>query len=189
MAKSKNYTMIAHLCDMAGFKDPKQVYKKSKIMFDDYRIAAIYADQVTEAIKTPEEIEAEKRELRFELLDLFWRPFEDYKVQMSSLVDKAMSKVWFKGLVDDATTMMLMVNKGDDYKKILDNYYFHAKYESKTDRMLDCGFNSKSVFYDRLEEAVTLFGLEAWIHLKNNEYRDIAKGIVPNHPIFPDITQ
>ena len=139
-------------------------------------------------IGTPEEIEAERRQLRYDLLDLFWRPFDEYKVQMRDLVDRAMATIWFEDLLDNATDMMLMYERGPKYKKILDNYYFHPNPNSitKTERMYDCGFKTTSSFYDWLEEAVTLFGVEAWIHLKNNEYKDIAKGFVPYHDIFPD---
>lgn len=186
MAKSVAYRKIASICRLQGFDDPKEVYKKGKLMFDDYRVAQMCNYQATDIIKTQEEIEAERRQLRYDLLDMFWRPYDEYKAQMGPLVDKAMATVWFDGVIEYATNMMLMLDKGAVYKRILDNYYLHAKHESKTDRMYDSGFTTTSVFYDRLEEAVTLFAIEAWVHLKNNEYRDIAMGLVPNHPIFPD---
>ena len=188
MPKSVAYRNIATMCVLAGFEDPKEVYKKSKLVFEDYRVALVYFKQSDIHIGTPDEVDAERRQLRFDLLDLFWRPFDEYKVQMKALVDRAMATIWFEGLLDSATEMMLMYERGAQYKKILDNYYFHVnpKSKTKTDRMYDCGFKTTSVFYDWLEEAVTLFGIEAWIHLKNNEYRDIAKGIVPYHDIFPD---
>ncbi len=186
MSRSVAYRKIASMCRLEGFEDSKQVYKKGKLVFEDYRIALICRQQDTGVIKTQEEIDAERRQLRFDLLDMFWRPYEEYKAQMGPLVDRAMATVWFPDVVDNATNMMLMLEKGTVYKKILDKYYFHAKHESKTERMYDCGYKTTSVFYERLEEAVTLFAIEAWIHLKNNEYKDIAKGFVPYHPIYPD---
>lgn len=186
MAKSVAYRKIASLCRLQGFEDPKEVYKKGKLLFDDYRVASICQDQAPDVVKTQEEIEAERRQLRYDLLDMFWRPYDEYNAQMGPLVDKAMATVWFDDVMDYAMEMMLMMDKGALYKKILDKYFFHAEHESKTERMYDCGFTTPSVFYDRLEEAVMLFAIEAWIHLKNNEYRDIARGLVPNHPIFPD---
>ena len=186
MAKSVAYRKIASLCMLQGFKNPKEVYKKGKLLFEDYRIALICQNQNTDTVKTQEEIDAERRQLRYDLLDMFWRPYDEYKAQMGPLVDRAMATVWFEGVIDYAMSMMLMLDKGNIYKRILDKYYLHAEHESKTERMYDCGFTTTSVFYDRLEEAVTMFAIEAWIHLKNNEYRDIAMGLVPNHPIFPD---
>ncbi|MBQ9304064.1 hypothetical protein [Butyrivibrio sp.] len=188
MPNSVAYRHIVTTCVLTGFNDPKEVYKKSKLVFEDYRVALAYTKQSDKRIGTPEEIEAERRQLRYDLLDLFWRPFDEYKVQMRDLVDRAMATIWFEDLLDNATDMMLMYERGPKYKKILDNYYFHPNPNSitKTERMYDCGFKTTSSFYDWLEEAVTLFGVEAWIHLKNNEYKDIAKGFVPYHDIFPD---
>lgn len=188
MPNSVAYKNIVTTCLLAGFEDPKDVYKKSRLVFEDYRVALAYSEQNDKRIGTPEEIEAERRQLRFDLLDLFWRPFDEYKVQMKTLVDRAMATIWFEDLLDNATEMMQMYERGGTYKRILDNYYFHPnpKSKTKTERIYDCGFTNPSTFYDWHEEAVTLFGIEAWIHLKNNEYRDMAKGIIPYHDIFPD---
>ena len=97
-----------------------------------------------------------------------------------------MNTSWFDELLTFAIGIISFFDKGKTYKKILEVCYLNAdEKDTQLDRQLACGLGRTS-FNDKHKEAVTLIGIEAWMHAKNMEYEEMAKDIVEKHEIYPD---
>lgn len=186
MPNSANWRNIVSICAAEGFPDANEVYEKCMLMFNKYRYIKWHKQQSPPKKKSRKEIEKERRELRRRFLDLFWKPLKENEKEMEELVEDAMNTSWFDELLTFAIGIISFFDKGKTYKKILEVCYLNAdEKDTQLDRQLACGLGRTS-FNDKHKEAVTLIGIEAWMHAKNMEYEEMAKDIVEKHEIYPD---
>ncbi|RKM56800.1 hypothetical protein D6855_14115 [Butyrivibrio sp. CB08] len=186
MPASANWRDIVTICRAEGFDDPNDVYKKAMLMFKKFRSYKWHRKQSPPRMKSKKETDMERRQLRRRFLDLFWKPLDKNKEEMEKLVEDAMDTAWFDDLIDFAVGILTLFNDGRTYRKLIERCYFNAAPgERQIDVAIELGMGS-SCFSDKHKEAVTLIGIEAWMHAKNMEYEDMAKRIVEYHDIYPD---
>lgn len=177
---------ITIICEREGFEFD-EVKDKCELLFDSFRAQKWLKDIGGYTVtKTDEEIQKEMAEIRYTFLDLFWRPLDENREKMVEMINRLCTMTWFDELLNHALNMLLLFTKsGKTYKKLLEAYYFKPEYEDSGQRR-ESTHMSDSTFYDYRKEAVALLGISFWIYAKQREYKEIAKGNVPYHPIYPE---
>ncbi|MCR5778890.1 MAG: hypothetical protein K6G84_15975 [Lachnospiraceae bacterium] len=182
--KSLDYYRIAAICKTQGF-EADDVFKKSMLLFDAFRNEKFLRNNVEQPVMTDKEKMEHLNKVRYKILDLFWRPMKQNIEDMRAFINYAITSPLVDDRIDLALEeIALFRDIGQIYRKLLETYYFKAKFENDNDRMAACGL-SRSRFYARREEAVTLFGIIMWSMAKRKEYEYMAKGMIQCHPIFP----
>lgn len=183
-SKSLDYTRIAAICKAQGF-EPKDVLKKSKLLFDSYKNAKFLQDNIPMKELSDEEVKKQMASARYQFLDLFWRRTEENEEDMRAFINKAITFPWFEKVIEFSLDHLAdFKSVGKTYRKIIEVCYFKAIQETDIDRMVKCGL-SRSRFYAKREEAIILFGVILWDYTKRREYEEMGKGLIANHPIYP----
>lgn len=182
---SKDYQRIDDICYAEGFLG-EDVFNKAFLMFEDYGLHKFKKTYGVIKNPTKEQIKKSKQSVRDKLLTVMSKPFTEAQVEQKMLVEEVLSYEWFLEKLDYALEEIADFHKsGKLYKDLLNATYFKPKTDNLEEiyRSLYLG---ESTYYAKRREAIMLFGIMLWKYAKRREYEDMAKGIIPQKPLYPD---